>query len=712
MTTTLPRRPSSRPVPTRPTHVAVEFTRTSAAQLARIVPPAGTTRAQLAELARLEGRVLDHLARNPAARPAMLADPASVWRAAVPDAPAALLARVGAAHAAATRIPARLDPARFTFGVEGRVPVPALPAPQPTAAPNGLGGFDACLAVGADALGAALAGLLGPVLGPAAGRRFELPLVGSLEVQAPAVRPGVVLGGEVVTVTADAGAVFTALGLVPVAVTVTIEIDLRITAEGGQLLVDATDVRVQVEPLPDAIDALLGLLADAVRAVFPIAVPVDLPGGAGEGLCDIGPRELGVAVLAGSAATQPCLGVFLGLLPDPVLDLGGLASPLPAGEGGGLFLDNFFLLTQVACEIQHLPQLAGKLPAEPTHRPVRTSAAAEQFVSWEGLTIEQTVENDRGKPEELLITRIAVRIVADPVDPRTKRFDVAVGLRIERSLFTVDVDLHVPISVDLVDGEIVALIGEPTHSVTVRFTLLGHLVGAALVLAGVVVGAIVGGLHGAVAGGAIAGSVVAALALLVVVLVRRTIANAIGDLDLEAPPGRRVVPQAIVDLFGVLDVGRVLFDDLELTGTLTLAEPGIELTQRRLATKSTHVGGGVVHLATPVRFEAVPRRLTAPVSHQWRFTRRSTGRPDKGTVLSTGGLPPGTGIGDVVADGDTCRITNAPGSDVDGVVSVRATDAAGRTFTRSVPLQLTGSITVPLDELPGGKPDPLFPDAP
>lgn len=69
-----------------------------------------------------------------------------------------------------------------------------------------------------------------------------------------------------------------------------------------------------------------------------------------------------------------------------------------------------------------------------------------------------------------------------------------------------------------------------------------------------------------------------------------------------------------------------------------------------------------------------------------------------------------SGVATAVVGNATC--TSTLGTDVDGTVSVRATDASGPTFTRTAPLQLTGSMTIPLDDLPGPKPDPLFPEQP
>lgn len=719
MTSTVPPRAPVRPGPARtprPVHVAVEFTRASAAQLARMQPPPGMTRAQLAELARLEPRVLDHLARTPAARAQMLTDPASVLRAAAPDTPAALLAAVGTAHRGAPAIPAGLRPDRFAYGVAGRIPLPALApavAPQPTAAAGSLGGFDACLAIGAGALGRALADLLGPLLGPPNGTLVELPIpvLGTLRVTALTFDPTAVLdvaNGRVRVEATAAAELDPAVGPT-LPVTLEIGIDLSIVVDGQVLRIDEAGIDVQVLGLDVPLGDLLAIVTDAVRSVFPRTAPLDLPGGDPD-FCDIGLRNVAVGVLAGTpGSTDPCLAVLTGLLPDSATDVGALASPLPAGRDAGVFLDNFFLLTEIACEVQHSPQLPG-LPDPPTHVPARSDPAP--FFEWAGAEIEQEVNG-----ETIVVTR--VRLDIDATTPADKAFLVAADLTIVRALFEADVSLQVPVTLVLENGEITPVVGEPSYTVRIRLTPLGIFLAIAVgvVLAAVagVVAAIISGITAALIAGAVTGGVYAVVVLLIVRAIRKAVGNAIKDAVAgQAPAGVRVIPQAVVDLFGVLDVVDLVFDDLELHGTLTIAPPEVVLRRDTLDRQQVEAGGGVFHLATTVRFTALPRRLEVPVAYQWRFgTRAAGGVGGKGgTVLSTGAVPPGSGIATVVVDGATCRITSALGADVDSTVSVRATDATGRTVTRSAPLHLDGSVTVPVDELPGGKPDPRFPETP
>lgn len=508
---------------------------------------------------------------------------------------------------------------------------------------------------------------------------------------------------------------FTALGLIP-AVDLTIEIDITITAGGEQLVIDVMDVRVEATPAPAAIDELLGLVGGAVGVLFPITVPVELPGGDPD-VCDIGLRSLAAGFLGGTpGATDPCLAVLTGLLPDSATNLGALASPLPAGTDGGVFLDNFFLLTKIACDAEHSPQLHG-LAELRSHVPVRTDAAP--FFEWSGAEITQEVNGQQ-------IVIIRVRLDIDGANPADKAFVVTADLKILRRLFTVDVTVVVPVglSFDEATGEIVPVIDQDrvVVDVTIQLTGLGLFVAVA---AGAVLALVTGGVVGLISGitaalvaGAVNAGIYAVIVVLIVQVIKKVVGNAVTKAVAEQSPARvQVIPQPIVDLFGVLDIAELVFDDLQLTGTLTLADPGLALdhvvVHRQTKEIGNGLGGRVFHIATTVRFDAQPRRLTAPVSYQWRFARRAGARAvGVGAVLGSGSVPPGSGISRVDVAGNTCRITNAFGSDMDGTVSVRATDAAGRTFTRSAPLRLTGSMTIPIDDLPDRKPDPLFPEQP
>lgn len=60
----------------------------------------------------------------------------------------------------------------------------------------------------------------------------------------------------------------------------------------------------------------------------------------------------------------------------------------------------------------------------------------------------------------------------------------------------------------------------------------------------------------------------------------------------------------------------------------------------------------------------------------------------------------------------TCTVTTAFGADLDAELIVVATDRFATARTDSVALTFTGRLTVPLDELPGGKPDLRMPEQP
>ena len=649
-----------------------------------------------AEQDRVADRLRAHLERDPQARAAFLRDPEAVLRAAVPDSAPALLSAVAAARRSAPPLPAGLSLDRVPITV-GR-PRPIRPVPRPAAAPpaHPLGGFDACLAVGGDQLGGILADLLGPFLSGALAEllptdgAFSLGLIDV--VVAPTAAIDAVQGRVRLTMTA--GVVLTLLGsdtpLPGLTAEIALDVAFGTTGIGSEreMVIDRAGVEVTLLGLPlplvpVLLDPVLELIAGAVGGIFPLPVPVELPGGA-PAACDIGLRDLAVAVLpADGAATQACLAVLTSLLVDAEGDVAALRSPLPADRTAGLFLDNVFLLRSIACEVQHAPQLAG-LPA-PTHHALRTDPVP--FVEWTGLTLEQEAD---GRTIEIRALKVAIA----GADPRDKSFVVTADLTVKHPLFKADVSLRVPFALRAQDGALHVDVGEVTHSVGVRLTLLGVVLGTVLAIVAGVVGAIIGGVTGAVIGGAIGIGVVGALVAALVVAVRRKIGAAITAATSGPIAPVQVIPAPLVELFGALTVDAVVLDDLEVHGTLVAAPRRVRLVQQVLDRSSEPAGtgpaGAVFHLATTVRFRALPSRLEAPVAYEWRVGRRQFGRPD-------GPVP---GIAETTIAGPTCIVRSVSGADVDIRVTVTATDRLGVSRTESAPLRLAGRLIVPTDELP------------
>ncbi len=564
-----------------------------------------------AEQDRVAARLRAHLARDAQARAAFLCDPEAVLRAAVPDAAPALLSAVAATRRSAPALPAGLP---ITVGGSR----PRRPGVRPVAAsPAGrLGGFDACLAVGGVRLGRTLAGLLGPVLSDAL--RQLLPVDGAFSlglvdvVVGPTAAIDAVQGRVRLSVTA--GVALTLLGADAPLPGLTAEIALDVafgttgTGSARQLVIEQAGVQVEVlglPLLPLVLGSVVDLVVAAVGGIFPLPFPVELPGGS-PATCDIGLRDLAVAVLpADGAATQACLAVLTSLLVDAEGDVAALRSPLPADRTAGLFLDNVFLLRSIACEVQHAPQLAG-LPA-PTHQALRTDTVP--FVEWTGLSLEQEAD---GRTIEIRALKVAI----DGADPLHKAFVVTADLTVRHRLFTAEVSLRVPFTLRAQDGALLVDVGEPTHSVHVRLTLLGIVLGAVLAIVAGVVGAIIGGVTGAIIGGAVGIGMVGALVAALVVAVRRKIGAAITAATSAPIAPVQVIPAPLVELFGALTVDAVVLDDLEIHGTLVAAPRRVRLVQQVLDRSSEPAGtgpaGAVFHLATTVRFRALPSRLEAP----------------------------------------------------------------------------------------------------
>lgn len=675
-----------------------------------LVAPAGVTRQ---ELDRVESRLLDHLTRAPAARKELLTDPVAVLRAAAPDATPALVSAVVTSHRAVTGLPVGLAPDRLRVGLVGRLPLPARPPiwrpARPVAPPaNGLAGFDACLAVGAGPLGRALSDLLGPflsavlaVLTPANGA-FTLGLADV--TVAPTAAIDVATGRARLAVTANVALTVLGTGASIPGLSVEIGIDVAIarTADGiviEQAGVDVTLLGLQVPLLSQLLDAVIGLIATAVRGVFPRPFPLDLPGGS-PATCDIGLRDVAVGFLPGQAGTtEPCLAILTSLLADAEGDIAALRSPLPAGKDAGVFLDNVFLLRSIACEVQRSPQLEG-LPA-PTHQALRTDATP--FVSWTDLEFEQELGGETIEIRELTIA-------IDGTDPLAKEFVVSAELTVKRRLFEADVSLRVPVTLDLAGGAIVPRIGTPTYDVKVRVTLLGAIVGIALAAVlgavGALVGALIAGIVATITGGVIGAGVVAAAVALIVVAIKKKIGSAIEAAAGQPIPAVQVIPPPLVELFGILRIADLVFDDLELLGTLVPVARGVTLTSTVLDRKSVTVGTGpqgtTVHLSTTVRFTAQPHRMADPVTYRWRF----------GTT-ALGGLDRPAGIATVAIGHNTCTLTSVSGADIDGVLTVVVTDRFGAAVSGSTPMRLTGRLTVTPEDGGGRpKPDPLFPEQP
>jgi hypothetical protein len=662
-----------------------------------------------AEQDRVAARLRAHLERDPQARVAFLRDPEAVLRAAVPDAAPALLSAVAAARRSAPPLPAGLSLDRVPIRV-GR-PRPIRPVPRPAAAPpaHPLGGFDACLAVGGDQLGGILADLLGPFLSGALAEllptngAFSLGLIDV--VVAPTAAIDAVQGRVRLTVTA--GVVLTVLGSDTPLPGLTAEIALDVafgttgTGSDREMVIDRAGVEVTLLGLalpPLLLDPVLELIAGAVGGIFPRPFPVDLPGGT-PATCDIGLRDLAVAVLPGQGSTtQGCLAVLTSLLADAEGDVAALRSPLPVDRTAGLFLDNVFLLRSIACEVQHSPQLAG-LPA-PTHQAQRTDPVP--FVEWTGLSLEQEAD---GRTIEIRALKVAI----DGADPRHKSFVVTADLRVVHPLFKADVALRVPLTLRAQDGALHVDVGEVTHVAHVRLRLLGIVIEVALAIVVGVLAAILSSVIGVLGGAAITVGVFGALVAALVIAVHRRIGAAITAAT-TAPIApiepEQVIPKPLLELFGALAVDAVVLDDLEVYGTLVAAPRRVRLVHQVLDRSSEQAGttpaGEVFHLSTTVRFRAVPTRLEAPVAYEWRVGRRRFGRPDV----------PVPGIAETTVAGSTCIVRSVSGADVDIRVTVTATDRLGSTHTASAPLRLEGKLIVPSDELPDDKPDPTMPIQP
>jgi hypothetical protein len=454
---------------------------------------------------------------------------------------------------------------------------------------------------------------------------------------------------------------------------------------------------IPLPPLSLLLGPIVDLIVAAVGGIFPLPFPVDLPGGTAA-TCDIGLRDLAVAVLpADGSATQACLAVLTSLLADAEGDVAALRSPLPADRTAGLFLDNVFLLRSIACEVQHSPQLAG-LPA-PTHQAVRTDPVP--FVAWTGLSLEQEADG------RTTIEIRALTVSIDGADPLDKSFVVTADLAVKHPLFKADVALRVPLTLRAQDGALHVDVGEVTHSVHVRLTLLGMVLGAVLAIVVGVLAVIIGGVTAAL-GGVVGVGVVGALVAALVIAVRRKIGAAITAATAGPIAPVPVIPAPLVELFGALTVDALVLDDLEIYGTLVATPRRVQLIRSVLDHTSepagTNPAGTVFDLATTVRFLAVPERLEAPVSYAWTVGRRRTG------ALQQPEQP--AGVAAITIQGSRCVVRSEPGADVDTTVSVTATDRLGVTRTRSAQLHLNGQLIVPAEDQPDDKPDPLMPEQP
>lgn len=167
--------------------------------------------------------------------------------------------------------------------------------------------------MGAGPLGRTLVEVLEPLLGQLVPVQTPGGVLRLVEVT---VSPSVVIdaANQRATVTATVTAeVDTAVGAtVPLNVEMVIHITVISTGEGVEINEPGVQVQVQVLGADVSVppDALKGLIAEALRTVLPVVIPVALPGG-DDDFCDIGLRNLAVAFLPGEASrTAPSLDFF------------------------------------------------------------------------------------------------------------------------------------------------------------------------------------------------------------------------------------------------------------------------------------------------------------------------------------------------------------------------------------------------------------------
>ena len=378
----------------------------------------------------------------------------------------------------------------------------------------------------------------------------------------------------------------------------TTQLNAILAGTGGT--VQAAQVTATVNALVAATPgAVTGIVQRRLQGLFPLPIDFSLPAVDPNAYCNIGLRDVEVALLNGSATTAPCLAIATKLLSGSSGNIGALASPLPTGQDAGLFFDNTFLVQAVCCGVRHMPQFGGlPAPTGPT--------ATDQCCHWNGINVDSTINGN------LFHVRDA-SVCLDSTDPANKRFVIGLHLTTSGTGWDADVNATIPVHLSIQSGSVVPVVEQPTVNVDVSLAwwvivievILGAVLALVLGAIGALVGAIVGAIVGGIAVGAIVGAgigavigIILAIALAIAIndAIRSGIANTLrGAIGTVAGglAALKVIPDELQDAFGRLVPVTFHFDDLRVLGHQIVDPPADERTLIDVRDIVLNVGEGI-----------------------------------------------------------------------------------------------------------------------
>jgi hypothetical protein len=374
---------------------------------------------------------------------------------------------------------------------------------------------------------------------------------------------------------------------------------------GGTGTIVDSQVDAQAGALEAAIPAELArVVRTRLQGLFPLRIDYALPNVSESTFCNIGLRDVRVALLPAGSATAACLVIATTLLPSSTGRLPDLGSPLPAGERAGLFFDNFFLASAVCCGLQSSPQFSGL--GEPDDKPTRDAKRC----GWKNRNVATVIDGRNFRIREASVT-------LDESNQNDKSFAVFFFMTTSDTGWDAEVRVNTRIRLRAENGLIVPVIERPDVEVRVSFAwwvwaiaILLVVIVAALVavLAGAIGGAIAafaGGAAVAIAGTAlftagIAGGAMLVIGLVLMVIVmdaiaggiRQTLQAAVSTLQGELERVR-VIPQELLDAFGRLVPAVVHFDDLSVLGRVVVPPPPGERPLISVNDLVIQPGGGI-----------------------------------------------------------------------------------------------------------------------
>ena len=449
-----------------------------------------------------------------------------------------------------------------------------------------------------------------PVGAPIPAGLASVPISVSVPIAATLVLTIVRAGGGLTQVVIDQVQVTTATpGFPPanLATTLATQLTTQLTA-----LLANTGGTVQAAQVTSTANALAAAIPGAVTSVvttrfqglFPLPIDFTLPAVNQSLFCNIGLRDVQVALLGADAGagTDACLAIATTLLSDSTGNVANLRSPLPANQAAGIFFDNFFLMSAICCGVRSSPQL--NLPApSPLQR-----GASPLCCRWSGLNVDSTLDGRLFHVHD-------ASVCLDATDAANKRIVMQLGMTTSDVGWDATVSVTVPLHLSIQNGAVVPIIEQPV--VTVHVDLAWWVIVIEVVLVAVLalitagIGALVGGIVAAIAAAITAGTAIAVgagigavigivVGIVIAVAVNRAIENSVSQ-TLQAASGAlagplsalNVVPAELQQVFGRLEAATLHFDDLRVLGRMVVPPPPDERVLIEIRDVVLNAGTGI-----------------------------------------------------------------------------------------------------------------------